>query len=191
MDRKILRVIIEQFSGGPVGLKSLAVAVGEDSTTIEDVYEPFLIKEGMIMRTSRGRLAQESAYDLLGLKKLKINRGYLMINKKKKYKLGDFNYQLPKTFIAQHPEVRRDYSKLMVVHKDTGEIEHKKFYNITDYMRKNDLLIMNNTKVFPARLFATKDRTDAKVEVFLLRELSMICGRLWLSPQEKFELGTN
>ena len=82
-----------------------------------------------------------------------------MINKKKKYKLGDFNYQLPKASIAQHPEARRDYSKLMVVHKDTGEIEHKKFYNITDYMRKNDLLIMNNTKVFPARLFATKDRT--------------------------------
>jgi len=71
MDRKILRVIIEQFSGGPVGLKSLAVAVGEDSTTIEDVYEPFLIKEGMIMRTSRGRLAQDSAYDLLGIKKTK------------------------------------------------------------------------------------------------------------------------
>ena len=71
MDRKILRVIIEQFSGGPVGLKSLAVAVGEDSTTIEDVYEPFLIKEGMIMRTSRGRIAQDSAYDLLGIKKTK------------------------------------------------------------------------------------------------------------------------
>ena len=71
MDRKILRVIIEQFSGGPVGLKSLAVAIGEDSTTIEDVYEPFLIKEGMIMRTSRGRLAQDSAYDLLGIKKTK------------------------------------------------------------------------------------------------------------------------
>ena len=71
MDRKILRVIIEQFSGGPVGLKSLAVAVGEDSTTIEDVYEPFLIREGMIMRTSRGRIAQDSAYDLLGIKKTK------------------------------------------------------------------------------------------------------------------------
>ena len=71
MDRKILRVIIEQFSGGPVGLKSLAVAVGEDSTTIEDVYEPFLIKEGMIMRTSRGRIAQDSVYDLLGIKKTK------------------------------------------------------------------------------------------------------------------------
>ena len=71
MDRKILRVIIEKFSGGPVGLKSLAVAVGEDSTTIEDVYEPFLIKEGLIMRTSRGRLAQEAAYNLLGIQKIK------------------------------------------------------------------------------------------------------------------------
>ena len=112
-----------------------------------------------------------------------------MINKKKKYKLGDFNYQLPKTFIAQHPEARRDYSKLMVVHKDTGEIEHKKFYNITDYMRKNDLLIMNNTKVFPARLFATKDRTDAKVEVFLLRELSNDLWEVMVKPARKVRIG--
>ena len=80
-----------------------------------------------------------------------------MIDKKKKYKLGDFNYRLPKNFIAQHPEARRDFSKLMVVHGETGEIEHRKFYNIIDYMRKNDLLVLNNTKVFPARLFATKD----------------------------------
>lgn len=112
-----------------------------------------------------------------------------MINKKKKYKLGDFNYQLPKTFIAQHPEARRDYSKLMVVHKETGEIEHKKFYNITDYMRKNDLLIMNNTKVFPARLFATKDRTDAKVEVFLLRELSNDLWEVMVKPARKVRIG--
>ena len=112
-----------------------------------------------------------------------------MINKKKKYKLGDFKYQLPKTFIAQHPEARRDYSKLMVVHKDTGEIEHKKFYNITDYMRKNDLLIMNNTKVFPARLFATKDRTDAKVEVFLLRELAQNLWEVMVRPARKVRIG--
>ena len=112
-----------------------------------------------------------------------------MINKKKKYKLGDFNYRLPKTFIAQHPEARRDYSKLMVVHKDTGDIEHKKFYNITDYMRKNDLLIMNNTKVFPARLFATKDRTDAKVEVFLLRELSNDLWEVMVKPARKVRIG--
>ena len=69
-----------------------------------------------------------------------------MIDKKKKYKLGDFNYRLPKKLVAQHPESRRDYSKLMVVHQNSGDIEHKKFYNITNYMRKNDLLILNNTK---------------------------------------------
>ena len=91
-----------------------------------------------------------------------------MIDKKKKYKLGDFNYRLPKKFIAQHPHSRRDFSRLMVVNRSTGKIEHRKFLNITDYMRKNDLMVVNNTKVFPARLFATKDRTAAKVEVFLL-----------------------
>jgi len=112
-----------------------------------------------------------------------------MIDKKKKYKLGDFNYRLPKNFIAQHPEARRDYAKLMVVHRETGEIEHKKFYNITDYMRKNDLLILNNTKVFPARLFATKDRTDAKVEVFLLRELSNDLWEVMVKPARKVRIG--
>ena len=112
-----------------------------------------------------------------------------MIDKKKKYKLADFNYRLPKSSIAQHPESRRDYSKLMVVHRDTGEIEHKKFYHILDYMRKNDLLVLNNTKVFPARLFATKDRTDAKVEVFLLRELSTDLWEVMVRPARKVRIG--
>ena len=75
MDRKILNVIIEKFSGGPVGVKSLAVAVGEDPSTIEDVYEPFLIKEGFLLRTSRGRIAQESAYKLLNKKPIKDQQG--------------------------------------------------------------------------------------------------------------------
>ena len=65
MDRNILEVLIDKFSGGPVGIKSLGVAVGEDPATIEDVYEPFLIKQGFMQRTSRGRIAQESAYKLL------------------------------------------------------------------------------------------------------------------------------
>ena len=65
MDRNILEVLIDKFSGGPVGIKSLGVAVGEDPATIEDVYEPFLIKQGFMQRTSRGRIAQESAYELL------------------------------------------------------------------------------------------------------------------------------
>jgi S-adenosylmethionine:tRNA ribosyltransferase-isomerase len=112
-----------------------------------------------------------------------------MINKKKKYKLADFNYMLPKKFIAQHPEPRRDYAKLMVIHRDTGKIEHRKFLNITDYMRKNDLLVLNNTKVFPARLFATKDRTEAKVEVFLLRELANDLWEVMVKPARKVRIG--
>lgn len=66
MDRKILSILIEKFDGGPVGVNSLAVAVGEEAVTIEDVYEPYLIKEGFLQRTARGRIAQESAYILLG-----------------------------------------------------------------------------------------------------------------------------
>ena len=75
MDRKILEVIIDKFNGGPVGVKSLAVAVGEDPVTIEDVYEPFLIKEGFLHRTPRGRMAQEAAYKLLGKELIKDQQG--------------------------------------------------------------------------------------------------------------------
>ena len=75
MDRKILEVVIDKFSGGPVGLKSLSVAIGEDVSTIEEVYEPFLIKEGLLMRTPRGRVAQEGAYKILGKKNIKDQQG--------------------------------------------------------------------------------------------------------------------
>ena len=70
MDRNILKTLIEKFSGGPVGISSLAVAIGEDSITIEDVYEPFLIKKGFLQRTPRGRVAEDSAYKLLGKKRI-------------------------------------------------------------------------------------------------------------------------
>ena len=70
MDRNILKTLIEKFSGGPVGINSLAVAIGEDSITIEDVYEPFLIKKGFLQRTPRGRVAEDSAYKLLGKKRI-------------------------------------------------------------------------------------------------------------------------
>ena len=75
MDRRILITLIDKFAGGPVGISSLAVAIGEDAITIEDVYEPFLIKEGFIQRTSRGRIAQERAYKLLGKKQKKLQEG--------------------------------------------------------------------------------------------------------------------
>ena len=112
-----------------------------------------------------------------------------MIEKKKKYKLADFNYSLPNKFIAEYPATRRDQSKLLVLHRDTGKIEHKKFHEVTDYMRKNDLLLLNNTKVFPARLFATKDRTEAKVEVFLLRELNEDLWEVMVRPARKVRIG--
>ena len=112
-----------------------------------------------------------------------------MIEKKKKFKLGDFDYPLPKKYIAQYPGEKRDQSKLMVVDREKKTIEHKKFSNIVDHLRKNDLLILNNTKVFPARLFATKDRTDAKVEVFLLRELAQNLWEVMVRPARKVRIG--
>ena len=112
-----------------------------------------------------------------------------MIEKKKKYKLGDFDYPLPKKYIAQYPGDKRDQCKLMVVNKKAKTIEHKKFSNIADHLRKNDLLILNNTKVLPARLFATKDRTDAKVEVFLLRELAQNLWEVMVRPARKVRIG--
>ncbi|MDP6532376.1 MAG: tRNA preQ1(34) S-adenosylmethionine ribosyltransferase-isomerase QueA [Candidatus Marinimicrobia bacterium] len=112
-----------------------------------------------------------------------------MINKKPKFKLADFEYPLPKKYIAQYPAKQRDRAKLMVVHRDTGEIEHKQFSNIVQYTRKNDLIITNNTQVFPARLYATKDRTDAKVEVFLLRELENDLWEVMVRPARKVRIG--
>ncbi len=112
-----------------------------------------------------------------------------MINKKKKFKLTDFDYPLPEKYIAQYPAKRRDLSKLMIMDKETGELEHRIFSNITKYFRKDDLLILNNTKVFPARLYASKDRTDAIVEVFLLRELENELWEVMVRPARKVRIG--
>ena len=83
-------------------------------------------------------------------------------------KLSEFDYYLPEELIAQHPVDIRDQSRLMVVHKNTGEIEHKHFYDIIDYLHDGDVLVRNNSKVIPARLYGTKRDTGAKVEVLLL-----------------------
>lgn len=112
-----------------------------------------------------------------------------MINKKKKYKLADFDYPLPEKYIAQYPAKRRDLSKLMVVDRETGDIEHRTFSNIVEYFRKNDLIILNNTKVFPARLYASKDKTEARVEVFLLRELENELWEVMVRPARKVRIG--
>jgi S-adenosylmethionine:tRNA ribosyltransferase-isomerase len=89
-----------------------------------------------------------------------------------RYKLSNFNFDLPKNKIAQFPSEQRELAKLMVVHKDTGKIEHKVFKDILDYFDAGDVMIRNDTKVFPARLYGKKEKTGATIEVFLLRELN-------------------
>ena len=111
-----------------------------------------------------------------------------MINKKKKYKLGDFNYKLPKSNIAQFPEKRRDYSKLMVVNRESGEIEHKRFYNIVDYMRKNDLLILNNTKCFLPVCLQPRIELMPKLK-FSTEELSADLWEVMVRPARKVRIG--
>ena len=84
-------------------------------------------------------------------------------------KLEDFDYYLPEELIAQHPTDKRDESRLLVLHKNTGEIEHKHFYDIINYLHKGDVLVRNNSKVIPARLYGIKEGTGAKVEVLILK----------------------
>lgn len=106
-------------------------------------------------------------------------------------KLSQFNYELDPSLIAQYPAPNRDESKLMVLHRDTGKIEHKIFKDILDYFDEKDVMIFNNTKVFPARMFGRKEKTGAKIEVFLLRELNPD-QRLWdvlVDPARKIRVG--
>lgn len=106
-------------------------------------------------------------------------------------KLSKFKYKLPEELIALHPAPNRDESRLMVVHKSTGKIEHKIFKDIIDYFDEKDVLIFNDTKVFPARLYGKKEKTGAEIEVFLLRELNKE-QRLWdvlVDPARKIRIG--
>ena len=84
-------------------------------------------------------------------------------------KLEEFDYYLPEELIAQHPVDKRDESRLLVLHKNSGEIEHKHFFDIIDYLHEGDVLVRNNSKVIPARLYGTKEETGAKVEVLILK----------------------
>ena len=106
-------------------------------------------------------------------------------------KLSEFKFDLPSGLIALYPAENRDESRMMVVHRDTGEIEHKIFKDIVDYFEKDDVLVINNTKVYPARLFGNKEKTGAKIEVFLLRELNKEM-HLWdvlVDPARKIRVG--
>ena len=102
-----------------------------------------------------------------------------------------FSFDLPEKLIADTPVKNRDDAKLMVLHKKTGEIEHKKVADLIDYFDDGDVICVNNTKVFPARLYANKEKTGARIEVFLLRELNKK-NRLWdvlVDPARKIRIG--
>ena len=106
-------------------------------------------------------------------------------------KLSNFTYDLPKELLAEYPSDERDQSRLMVLHRDLGKIEHKTFKDVIDYFEDGDSFVLNNTKVFPARLMGNKEKTGARIEVFLLRELSRE-QRLWdvlVDPARKIRIG--
>ncbi|MFV0516399.1 MAG: tRNA preQ1(34) S-adenosylmethionine ribosyltransferase-isomerase QueA [Aminipila sp.] len=90
--------------------------------------------------------------------------------------INDFDYDLPPELVAQKPADKRENSRLLVVHRDTGEIEHKHFYDILDYLKSGDCLVLNNSKVLPARLYGTKVGTGAKIEFLLIKRLD---GDVW------------
>ena len=106
-------------------------------------------------------------------------------------KLSHFQFTLPEELLAEFPTENRDESRLMVVNRKTGTIEHKLFKDIIDYFDDGDVMVLNNTKVFPARLYGNKEKTGARIEVFLLRELNAE-QRLWdvlIDPARKIRIG--
>ena len=106
-------------------------------------------------------------------------------------KLSQFKFNLPKELIAKYPSENRDESRLLVVHRKTGELEHRIFKDVAEYFNDQDVMVFNNTKVFPARLYGNKEKTGAKIEVFLLRELNRE-QRLWdvlVDPARKIRIG--
>ena len=106
-------------------------------------------------------------------------------------KLSNFDFNLPPELLAEYPTENRDEARLMVIHRDSGKIEHRLFKDLVDYFGEGDVMIINNTKVFPARMYGNKEKTGAKIEVFLLRELNAE-QRLWdviVDPARKIRIG--
>lgn len=106
-------------------------------------------------------------------------------------KLSQFGFKLPKKLIAQHPTDFRDESRMLVLHRKTGEIEHRQFKDLVEYFGEDDVIVLNNAKVFPAHLVGHKEKTNAQIEVFLMRELKAE-NYLWdvlVDPARKIRIG--
>lgn len=105
-------------------------------------------------------------------------------------KVNDFDFVLPKELIAQHPSEKRDHSRLLIVDRHEESISHHRFYNIVDELSSNDVLVINNTKVIPARLLGMKETTDAVIEVLLLKEVEPDCWEAMTKPARRVKMGT-
>lgn len=105
-------------------------------------------------------------------------------------KTEEFNFNLPEDLIAQHPIEKRDHSKLLILNKDSGEIEHKRFYDITENLNAGDTLVLNDTKVIPARLYGKKRKTGGKVEILLVEEEQEKTWMVMAKPAKKLKVGT-
>lgn len=116
-----------------------------------------------------------------------------IINEKKPtdLKTSDFYYDLPQEQIAQHPAQKRDHSRLMVIDRKSGEIEHKRFYDIVDYLHEGDVLVINDSKVIPARLYGhAEGREDARLELLLLRQHELDCWECLVKPGKRARIGS-
>lgn len=102
----------------------------------------------------------------------------------------DFDFELPEELIAQHPILKRDESRMMVLDRNTGEIEHKNFFDILDYLKEGDTLVLNDTKVIPARLFGVKEDTNAHVELLLLKNIENDNWECLVKPAKRVKEGT-
>lgn len=105
-------------------------------------------------------------------------------------KTDDFDFYLPEELIAQHPILKRDSSRMMVMDRNTGELEHKNFFDIIDYLEEGDTLVLNDTKVIPARLFGVKEETSAHIEVLLLKNTEKDNWECLVKPAKRVKVGT-
>lgn len=104
-------------------------------------------------------------------------------------KIDEFDYELPKELIAQNPAEKRDFSRLMAVNMDTGEVEHKRFYDIVDYLSKDDILVLNNSKVIPARIYGKKEETGANIEFLLSKRVEGDTWETLVRPGRRLKIG--
>jgi len=100
-------------------------------------------------------------------------------------KTDDFDYYLPEELIAQHPAEKRDHARMLVLDRKTGQTEDKYFYDIIDYLNPGDVLVMNDTRVIPARLFGHREGKEESIEVFLLHNTKGKLGNAWFAQAKK------